>query len=187
MTGSGHNPNCRPTGLCRLWPAADIAAEMLTAGLCQEGTLGFNEILHCTLLFEGPRSHSRIHGVARIGATDLAPAVEAAVADCLKPRIARRVIAEQDVQGPVAEIITYADDGIVGVGAADLLPARKRAVADRLKPSVAGRVVAEQNVVVSGAVEVADADYGVVRVGAADLAPAVEAAVADRFNPGITR
>jgi hypothetical protein len=34
----GHNPNCRPTGLCRLWPAADIAVEMLTAGLCQEET-----------------------------------------------------------------------------------------------------------------------------------------------------
>jgi len=38
VTGWGHNSNCRPAGLCQLWPAADIAGEMLTAGLCHYRT-----------------------------------------------------------------------------------------------------------------------------------------------------
>ena len=39
----GHNPNCRPAGLCRLRPAADIAVEMLTAGLCHEPTYAMQQ------------------------------------------------------------------------------------------------------------------------------------------------
>src|SRR6516162_3128367 len=36
MTAWGHDPNCRPTGLCQLWPSADIAPKMLTAAWCHK-------------------------------------------------------------------------------------------------------------------------------------------------------
>jgi hypothetical protein len=49
-------------------------------------------------------------------------AVECAVADCLEPDVAGRVVAIEDVVGAVAIEIAHAGNGIVGVGAADLMP-----------------------------------------------------------------
>src|SRR6516164_8858131 len=68
MTEMGHNPNCRPTGLCRLWPAADIAVEMLTAGLSRTGreSEGFAQRALWNIDSTAHRPHSGLMLAARI-------------------------------------------------------------------------------------------------------------------------
>jgi hypothetical protein len=67
----------------------------------------------------------------------LVPAGRRTVADRFEPSIAGGIVAEQDVVGAIAKVVTDCDDGVAGVRAADLLPACKRAVTDRLDPGVA--------------------------------------------------
>ena len=42
MTGLGHNPNCRPIGLCQLWPAADMRLVTSWATVCRRATCGIS-------------------------------------------------------------------------------------------------------------------------------------------------
>ena len=62
------------------------------------------------------------HGVVGVGATELPPGVESAVADCFDPDVACRAVPKQDVRYPVTIEIAHTNNTVVGVGAADLVP-----------------------------------------------------------------
>jgi hypothetical protein len=77
---------------------------------------------------------SAFHGVARIGAAYLVPAVEAAAADGLELGVAGRGVPEQNVGRFVAKVFANTDDGVTGIRPADLFPAEHDTASRKGRP-----------------------------------------------------